>query len=91
MYKRQTTIINKSGLHARPATNFVMEAKKYHSEIKITNLKTRKSENAKSLLKLLTLSLTMGTKVIVEADGGDEKAAVDHLVAMIDSGAGEEA
>ena len=35
MYAKQTTIINKSGLHARPASDFIIEAKKYESKVTI--------------------------------------------------------
>lgn len=38
MYKRSTMVVNKTGLHARPASDFVAEAKKYKSRITITNL-----------------------------------------------------
>jgi len=35
MYAKQTIIINKSGLHARPASDFIIEAKKYESKVTI--------------------------------------------------------
>lgn len=38
MYQRKTTIINRTGIHARPASVFVNEAKKFQSNITICNL-----------------------------------------------------
>ena len=37
MYTKLTTVCNPTGLHARPATEFVTEAKKYKSKITIQN------------------------------------------------------
>lgn len=89
MYERQTRIVNKIGLHARPAANFVTEAKKYASKITITNLETGKSADAKSMIRLLTLALTYNTRVSICAEGNDQIEAVNNLTAFIDSGAGE--
>lgn len=89
MYRKEITVLNQTGLHARPASVFVQEAKKYQSAIKITNLKSNKSADAKSIIKLLTLSLVKGTDVSIEAEGSDEKEAVDGLIALISSGFGE--
>lgn len=89
MYEKRTMIVNNTGLHARPASNFVTEAKKYASCITISNLNTGKSADAKSMLRLLTLALVKNTKVAIRAEGEDEAAAVDQLVGLIDTGAGE--
>lgn len=90
MYEKKTTIVNKTGLHARPASQFVAAAKGYSSKITITNLATGKSADAKMLLRLLTLVLVQGTEVNLSAEGEDEVKAVDELVALIESGFDEE-
>lgn len=86
-----TKIINSSGLHARPATDFVNTAKKFQSKIMIRS--TEESEdsavNAKSVVLLLTLGLGPGTEVEITASGEDEAEAVNSLIALIDSGLGE--
>ncbi len=91
MYQRQTTIMNATGLHARPATEFVEEAKKYTSKITVRNLDQAESlpANAKSILRVLSEGLCRGTKVEISAEGEDETQAVDALVALIESGFGE--
>lgn len=91
MYQRQTIIINATGLHARPAAEFVAEAKKYASKLTIRNLDKEEGEaaNVKSILRLLAQGLTKGTRVEICGEGEDETQAVDALVALIESGFGE--
>ena len=90
MYKRQTTIVNPTGLHARPASDFVSTAKKFSSKISITDLNaSNQPVNANSLLILLSLGLGQGTAIEISADGTDETEAVDSLVALIETGFGE--
>lgn len=90
MYKRQTIIVNPTGLHARPASDFVATAKKFSSKISITDLNAKEQPaNAKSILILLSLGLAQGTTVEISADGTDETEAVDSLVALIETGFGE--
>jgi len=91
MISRTTVIINPSGLHARPASEFVSEAKKFQCKITIRDTSQEASEavNAKSIVLLLSLGLGPGTEVEIAADGADEKDAVDKLIALIESGFGE--
>ena len=90
MVSKQTKIINATGLHARPASAFVMEAKKYESNITIKDLdKDGAPVNAKSIMMILAAGLGTVTNVEVACDGADEQAALDALVALIDSGFGE--
>lgn len=91
MYTKITKIINKTGLHARPASDFVAEAKKYQSRITITNLTDYPEDpgDAKSIIEILSLSMAPETEVSLQAEGADEKQAVDALVALIESGFGE--
>lgn len=89
MYEKTTTIVNKTGLHARPASVFVSATKAYSSKVTIKNLTTGKSADAKSILMLLTLALSKDTPVAISAEGEDEVKAVDELVALIETGFGE--
>ena len=91
MYTKVTTVCNPTGLHARPATEFVTEAKKYKSRITIQNTQETEEDavNAKSVVLLLSLGLGKGTKVKLAAEGEDEQEAVEALAALIDSGFGE--
>ena len=91
MYTKLTTVCNPTGLHARPATEFVTEAKKYKSKITIQNTQEPEEEavNAKSVVLLLSLGLGRGTPGKLAAEGEDEKEAGEALAALIDSGFGE--
>lgn len=87
---RETTVKNKTGLHARPASSFVETAAKFKSAIKIKNIDKDSAEvNAKSIIKLLTLSMSQGTNIRISAEGEDEVEAVDTLIELVDSGFGE--
>ena len=86
MYQRKTTVINRTGIHARPASVFVNETKKFQSNITICNLSLEdqnNTANAKSIIKVLTLALSQGLEVAVSADGADEKEAVDSLIELM--------
>lgn len=90
MYSKQTIIINKTGLHARPASDFVLLAKRFTSDITIRNAdKAGKAVNAKSIMQLLTECIGRGTTIEISADGKDETDAVNQLVELIESNFGE--
>lgn len=91
MYTRTTTVMNATGLHARPASDFIAMASKYQSFIIIRRKDGDEDEdaNAKSIVNLLALGLGQGEEVELEANGEDEKEAVDSLIALIDSKFGE--
>ena len=84
MISRQVTITNSSGLHARPATFFIQKANAYKSSVWVE--KEDRKVNAKSLLGVLSLGIVKGTTITLIADGNDEAAAIDGLVALVDSG-----
>lgn len=89
MYTKNVTIVNASGLHARPASEFVTTAKRYSSAIKIRRIAEEKPTNAKSIVMLLAMGLMKDTEVEISASGEDEKEAVDTLVSLIESGFGD--
>ena len=89
MYTKTTTIVNKTGLHARPASDFIGCASKFKSKITIKKVGQDSGFNAKSIILLLSQALSQGTEIELAADGPDETEAVDALVALIESGFGE--
>ena len=91
MYKKETVIKNATGLHARPASEFIKKAKEFQSKLTIqrTDGSVAKNTNAKSMVTLLSLALACGEKVEISGEGSDEVVAVDTLVALIESGFGE--
>lgn len=90
MYSKRTVIKNKTGLHARPASEFIAMASKFQSRLTIKKLSEDEDANAKSIVMLLSLGLAQGEEVEIVAKGEDEVEAVDKLIALIDSKFGEE-
>jgi len=88
MVKKEVGIINKTGLHARPASDFVLAAKKFESKITICK-EGGEPVNAKSVMRILAEGIGQGTKIEITADGVDEEAAMDALTALVERGFGE--
>ena len=87
MVKKEMTITNNIGLHARPATFFIQKANTFKSSIWIE--KDERRVNAKSLLGILSLGIVGGANIRIIADGSDEQLAVDGLVKLVESGFAE--
>ncbi len=84
------TILNPSGIHARPAATFVKLAATFASAITVEDTTAGKSAiNAKSILSVMGSGIRQGHIVRIAAEGADEDAAIDALEAAIDAGLGE--
>lgn len=83
MFEKNVLVANKTGLHARPATDFVKEAKKYKSNILVEF--NGKKTDGKSVLGILTLGVSQGSTIKIYADGEDEVEAVKALIDLINS------
>ena len=83
MCSKEVYINNQIGLRARPATFFIQKANEFKSSIQIE--KEERRVNAKSLLGVLSLGISKGTKVTIVADGSDEKEAINALSELVNS------
>ena len=92
MYTRNVLIQNRTGLHARPASEFVACASKFGSKITIRNAIDDEDDavDAKSIMLLLSIGLGQGDEVVITAKGDDEIEAADALVALIETKFGED-
>jgi len=86
--EREVTIVNKYGLHARPAMQFVETANRYSSKIEVSN--GMLAVDAKSIMSMMRLAATKGTVLRIVADGEDAATAVEVLVKLVESGFDEE-
>ena len=77
MITKKLTILNKLGLHARAAAKVVSIANKFESSIIIT--KDGKNADAKSIMKLLMLSASQGSRISIEVDGTDQRDAMKSI------------
>jgi phosphotransferase system HPr (HPr) family protein len=75
--RREVEIVNKLGLHARPASEFVRCAIRFKSTITIC--KGEESFSAASILEVLSADLDCGGRVVLEAVGPDEQEALNEL------------
>ena len=87
MVKTRITISNKLGLHARASAKLTKLAGGFQSDVFMSRNERR--VNAKSIMGVMMLAAGLGTEVEVETDGVDEQAAMDALLALIDSKFGE--
>ena len=77
MITKKLTILNKLGLHARAAAKVVSTANEFESTIIIT--KDGKNADARSIMRLLMLSASQGSRISVEVDGADQKDAMKSI------------
>jgi phosphocarrier protein len=85
--ERELAIINKYGLHARPAMQFVETANKFGCKIEVT--KGSLVVDAKSIMSVMRLAATQGTVLKITADGSDADEAVSALAKLVADGFGE--
>ena len=85
MVSQKVTVMNASGLHARPANAFVKEAVR-HAGCNILIKKDGKTYMGKSVL---SACVKCGTEIELVADGNDEAQALQDMVSAVNSGLGE--
>ncbi|MBR6383687.1 MAG: HPr family phosphocarrier protein [Lachnospiraceae bacterium] len=78
MVEREIEIKLAGGLEARPVAMLVQVASQYESSVYIQTGENKRV-NAKSIMGMMSLGLNAGEKVVVEADGADEEAAINHI------------
>ncbi|HXB25321.1 MAG TPA: HPr family phosphocarrier protein [Gemmatimonadaceae bacterium] len=87
MAERSVKIVNKNGLHARPAAEIVKTASKFTSDIII--VRDELEVNGKSIMGVMMLAAECGSEVTLRATGPDESAAVEAIATLISSKFGE--
>ena len=87
MPERIVQIINKAGLHARPAAEIVKLAAKYTSDI--TVIREDLEVNGKSIMGVMMLAAECGSTLQLKAEGPDAAEALDALERLIESKFGE--
>ncbi|MGB9803414.1 HPr family phosphocarrier protein, partial [Desulfofundulus sp.] len=82
MFARTVRVLNKTGLHARPATLFVETANRFRSSVSV--VKGEQEVDAKSVLGLMLLEIPKGTEITIKAQGEDEVEAVNTLAELVE-------
>jgi len=88
LYFAEVTIPNKKGLHARASAQFVRCAGGFNAEIRVT--REGHSVGGTSIMGLMMLAAGQGHSILIEAEGADASAAIEALIALVESGFGEE-
>lgn len=84
----KVTIVNRLGLHARPAMTFVDLATTFSCDVKVS--KPDCTVDGKSIMEMMMLAAGQGTELEIIAEGDDAEAAAKALKALVDAGFDEE-
>ncbi|MDO9541741.1 MAG: HPr family phosphocarrier protein [Kiritimatiellia bacterium] len=79
---REMAILNQYGIHARPAAMFVKTASKYEADVTVERDNVRVS--GKSIMGLMTMEASCGSKIRITAEGIDANQAVDELQKLVE-------
>jgi phosphocarrier protein len=82
------TIINRLGLHARPAMSFVDTAQAFRCAVRVRNGQTE--VDGKSIMEMMMLAATKGTELLICAEGDDADEALAELRKLVASGFDED-
>ncbi len=89
MPERSVQIVNRNGLHARPAAEIVKTAARFSADVTIA--RDDVEVNGKSIMGVMMLAAECGSTVRLKADGADADAALEALSVLIASKFGESA
>ena len=79
--EKEITIVNRLGLHARPAALFVKVASRFRAEVWVK--KDNDEVNGKSIMGLMMLAAGPGSRLLVHANGPDASKALAEIEGLI--------
>lgn len=83
MFESKVKIVNKYGLHARPAMKFVETANLFQAAISVA--KNGEIADGKSVMELMILEACCGSDLTIRAEGNDAEKAVETLSQLIEN------
>jgi phosphocarrier protein len=78
---KEMTVVNKLGIHARPAALFVKTANRFACDVFVE--KDGEKVNGKSIMGLMMLAAGPGSKLTVHTEGADGPAAIAEIEALL--------
>ena len=81
MVERSVQILNKTGLHARPAAEIVKTSARFQSDV--TLVRDDMEVNGKSIMGVMMLAAECGSTLVLRAEGSDANEALEALAALI--------
>jgi phosphocarrier protein HPr len=88
LYLAEVTIPNKKGLHARASAQFVRCASGFNAKVRVT--REGHTVGGTSIMGLMMLAAGQGHSIVIEAEGAEAEPALEALIALVESGFGEE-
>ena len=88
LYFAEVVIPNKKGLHARASAQFVRITSTFNAEVRVT--REGHTVGGTSIMGLMMLAAGQGHSILIETEGVEARIALDALVALVESGFGEE-
>lgn len=88
MVSRTVAVRNRLGMHARAAARFVHLATRFQSQVRVA--RGNQMMDGKSIMGILLLAAAPGAVLTISAEGQDERAAVDALCQLVETGFGED-
>ena|SRR5215203_4983038 len=79
--EKEVTIVNRLGMHARPAAMFVRVASRFRAEIWVE--KEGEQINGKSIMGLMMLAAGQGSKLLIRCEGPDAEKAMEEIEELI--------
>jgi phosphocarrier protein HPr len=90
MIRQSVLVVNKLGLHARAAAKLVRLASRFSSDVYISREDANQKIDSKSILGILMLAASKGTRLIFSIEGNDEAEAGDAIRRLFENKFGEE-
>jgi phosphocarrier protein HPr len=87
MMERTVEIVNRNGLHARPAAEIVKLSSKFNCDITI--VRDDLEVNGKSIMGVMMLAAEYGSNILLRADGPDAEQAVNAIADLVAAKFGE--
>jgi phosphocarrier protein len=88
MIEKDVKVVNRAGLHTRPAASLVKLAAKFKSDVNL--IRNGFAINAKSIIGVMTLAAEQGSTLTIQVEGEDENQALKELVGLFENGFGED-
>lgn len=87
MTEKEVTVVNRAGIHTRPAASLVKLAAKFKSDAYLE--RDGFQINLKSIIGVMTLAAEQGSKLTLRIDGEDEREAAEAISDFFADGFGE--
>jgi phosphocarrier protein HPr len=87
MIEREVKVVNRAGLHTRPAASLVKLAARFKAEVTLN--RDGFAINAKSIIGVMTLAAEQGAVLLLQTEGDDEALAAEEINKLFESGFGE--